>query len=113
MAKNVFADLGGSDTPPMNRILSQEFVAGLNKAGSLFSMLENKKINSTTLFSLLLETPLYQDFFVEITSSEDIRDAILSVLYLYPSIIKSKVTKTVVRKINAIQNNRARKTTLQ
>ena len=112
MALNIFADLGNPDTPQINRILSREFIDGLNKAGSLFSMVENKKLNATALFSLVLETPSYQSFFVEITSSENFKDAILSMLYLYPSIVKSKITKSVIRKINAKQYNRIRKTTV-
>ena len=112
MPKNVFAELGSADSSPINRILSQNFVEGLNKAGALFSMIENKKLNATALFSLLVETTKYQKFFVEITASENFRDAILSLLYLYPSIVKSKNTKTVIRKINAKQPNRIRKTAL-
>lgn len=113
MARNVFANLGSSDSLPINKILSQDFVDGLNKAGALFSMLENKKLNATALFGLLIESPNYQDFFVEITSSENFKDAILSLLYLYPSVVKSKFTKSIVRKINAKQLNRTRKTALQ
>jgi hypothetical protein len=112
MSKNVFAELGSPDSLPVNRILSQDFIEGLNKAGALFSMLENKKINATGLFGLLLETPCYQDFFVEITASEDFRDSILSLLYLYPSIVKSKITKATIRKLNAKNSNRIRKITL-
>jgi hypothetical protein len=112
MTRNIFADLGSSNSLPINKILSQDFLDGLNKAGSLFSMIENKKLNATALFGLLLETPSYQNFFVEITSSENFKDAILSLLYLYPSIVKSKFTKSIVRKINAKQLNRTRKTSL-
>lgn len=112
MSKNVFAELGSSTSLPVNKILSQDFVDGLNKAGSLFSMIENKKLNATGLFGLLLETPCYQDFFVEITASENFRDAILSMLYLYPSIVKSKITKTTIRKLNAKHSNRTRKAAL-
>jgi hypothetical protein len=109
MSKNVFAELGSSTSLPVDKILSQDFVDGLNKAGSLFSMIENKKLNPTALFGLILETPSYQDFFVELTSSENFKDAILSMLYLYPSIVKSKITKTTIRRINAKQLNRTRK----
>lgn len=113
MSKNVFAELGSSNSLPVDKILSQDFVDGLNKAGSFFSMVENKKLNPTALFGLILETPNYQDFFVELTSSENFKDAILSMLYLYPSIVKSKITKTTIRRINAKQLNRTRKAIVQ
>lgn len=112
MSKNIFAELGSSDSLPVNRILMQNFIEGLNKAGSLFSMIENKKLNATALFGLLVESPKYQDFFVEITDSDNFKDSILSLLYLYPSIVKSKITKTIIRRLNAKQPNRFRKTAL-
>lgn len=112
MAQNIFANLGNPDALPINKILSQDFIEGLNKAGAFFSMVENKKLNAVALFGLLLEDKSYQNFFVEITASENFRDAILSMLYLHPSIVKSKITKSVIRKINAKPTNRTRKTTV-
>ena len=98
---------------PVEQLHTKEFVEGILKAGSLFSMLENKKLNSTGLFTLILEKKEYQNLFVEITASENFREAILSMLYLYPSLVKSKLTKTVIKKINAQTNNRTRKITVQ
>jgi hypothetical protein len=106
-------DLEKSNATPLDNLHSKEYISGLLKAGSLISMIENKKINTTTLFLLLLETPCYQDFFTEITASENFKQAILSLLYLHPNLVKSKITKSVVRKINAKSNNRSRKTPLQ
>ena len=113
MAQNVFSDLNSSNATPLDQIHSREFIEGLLKAGSFISMVENKKVNTTALFSLLLEKTDYQDFFTEITSSENFKEAILSLLYLNPVLVKSKITKSVVRKLNAKSNHRARKTSLQ
>lgn len=104
-------DLEHSNASPYSRLHSKEFIEGLLKAGSLISMMENKKINTTVLFSLLLEKKEYQDFFTEITSSDSFKEAIMSLLYLNPSLVKSKITKSIVRKMNGKSKtaNRTRK----
>jgi len=106
-------DLDRSNSSPYDQLISREFIEGVLKAGALISMLENKKINTTMLFSLLLEKPDYQEFFAEVTSSNSFKEAVSSLLYLYPSLVKSKITKSVVRKINAKSANRTRKTLVQ
>jgi hypothetical protein len=97
------ADLDSSNVTPLEQIHIKEFVEGALKAGSFISMLENKKINTTTLFSLLLEKEQYQDFFTEITASKNFKSAILSLLYLHPSLVKSKITKSLIRKLKPKQ----------
>jgi len=100
MAQDTFMDLENSNAAPFNQIHSKEFIEGVLKAGSFISMVENKKINTTALFSLLLENSHYQEFFTEITSSNSFKEALMSLLYLNPSLVKSKITKSVVRKLN-------------
>lgn len=100
MFQNVILDLENSNATPFDQINSKEFVEGVLKCGSLISMLENKKINTTMLFSLIVENKDYQQFFVEITASESLREALLALLHLHPSLVKSKITKSVVRKIS-------------
>lgn len=112
MAPTIFSDIENSKASPVDQLLSREFIDGMLKAGSLISMIENKKLNAAALFALLLENKSYQDFFTDITSSDNFRDAILSMLYLTPSLVKSKVTKSIIRKINAKPNHRSRKTSL-
>jgi hypothetical protein len=115
MLESVFTELETSNATPLDHIHSKEFYEGLVKAGSFFSMIEGKKINTTTLFSLLLEKLEYQKFFTEITASENFKEAILSLLYLHPSLVKSKITKSLIRKLNgkSKSNNRFRKAPLQ
>lgn len=100
MLSDASIDLENSNVNPFDQIRSKEFVEGLMKAGSLISMLENKKINTTALFTLLLEKPEYQSFFTEITSSDNFKEALLSLLFLHPALVKSKITKSVIRKLN-------------
>lgn len=102
-----------STATPVEQLHSKEFVEGILKAGSLFSMLENKKLNATGLFTLMLEKKEYREIFVELTASENFKEAILSMLYLHPSLVKSKITKTAIKKLNAKPNNRSRATSLQ
>jgi hypothetical protein len=112
MLTNNFVELKNSNAAPFNELHSKEFVEGVLKAGSLISMLENKKINMTVFFSLLLENADYQKFFAEITSCNSFKEAIMSLLYLNPNLVKSKITKSILRKLNngKIKSiNRARK----
>lgn len=112
MTNDFFIENEKSNSDPLEHLYSKEFAAGLNKAGSLFSMLENKKINITTMFSLLVENKNYQDFFVEVTASENFKHSILSLLYSHPSLVKSKITKSIIRKLHATTNNRTRKVSI-
>ena len=110
---NLFGLLDSSSSCPSDQINLKEFNSSVLKAGYLISMLENKKINTTMLFSLLFEKPDYQKFFTEITSSDSFKQAISSLLYLYPSLVKSKITKSLARKMNGKAIIRARKALIQ
>lgn len=125
MPETELLSLDSSNITPLEQMHIKEFVEGALKAGSFISMAENKKINTTTLFSLLLEKETYQEFFTEITASKNFKHAILSLLYLHPSLVKSKITKSIIRKLkpkvyqptvattNAKPINRVRKTHIQ
>lgn len=113
MSLEMLLELNCSNASPLDHVQFKEFTAGLLKAGSFISMIEGKKINTTALFSLLLENQDYQNFFVEATASENFRQSILFMLYLHPSLVKSKITKSIVRKLNGKSNNRTRKAAVQ
>ena len=99
MIDNEFIELENSNITPIEQLHMKEFIEGALKAGSFISMVENKKINTTTLFSFLIEKEMYQEFFTEITASKNFKHAILSLLYLHPSLVKSKITKSVIRRM--------------
>ena len=113
MVSSIFSDSKIASASPTELINAKEFIVGLHKAGALISMLENKKINSTFLFVLLLESKDYREFFTEITSSVNFKDALLSLLFLYPTLVKSKFTKSALRQINGKSTNGTRKASLQ
>jgi hypothetical protein len=112
----ISSDAQSSCVAPYNEIQTKEFIEAVLKTGALISMLENKKINMTTLFCLLLERQDYQNFFTEITSSNSFKEAVMYMLYLNPSLVKSKITKSLIRKLNNGKTKpsyRSRKTSLQ
>ena len=100
MQSYVYDDLEKSNISPLDQICSKEYTEGVLKAGSVISLLENKKLNPINLFLCLLKSKQYQSFFTEITSSNSFKEAILSLLYLYPSIVKSKITKSAVKQLH-------------
>jgi hypothetical protein len=100
---------------PLTEIQTKEFIESVLKTGSLISMIENKKLNSTALFSLLLQNKVYQKIFVEITCCGNFAEAAKLLLFLNPSLLKSKITKATLKKINNGKSNlsyRSRKTSL-
>ena len=101
---------------PLTEIQLREFIDCVLKTGSLISMLENKKINSTALFSLLLQNKNYQKIFVEMTSCNSFAEAAKILLFLNPNLLKSKITKATLKKIDNGKTKpsyRSRKTSLQ
>jgi hypothetical protein len=109
--------LNVSNSTPLDQVYSKEFLEALDKAGSCISMLENKKINTATLFVLLIENKEYQDFFTKITSTDSFREAVFLLLLVYPNLVKSKITKSTLKKnllpANDKRRDSARKTVVQ
>lgn len=105
--------LNSENVTPREELCSKEFWSAVMKFGSFVSMVENKKINTTTLFSLLIENKTYQNVFVELTSCSNFREAIEMLLYLYPNLVKSKVTKSTIKRFLTNATNQSRKTSLQ
>lgn len=111
-----YLDLENSKASPVDRIYTHEFIEGILKLGSLISMLEGKKVNVTTLFLLILSNTNYQKMFVELTAANNLKEAIFSLLCLHPTLVKSKFTKSFIKKANISTNdspNSTRKASLQ
>ena len=106
------SDLIASHSTPSDYVCAKEFEEGVLKAGSFISILENKKLNPINLFLCLLESKQYQDMFVEITSTNNFREAVSLLLHLYPSLVKSKITKSAIKHAQKGQRNGVRKTTV-
>ena len=65
MQSYVYDDLEKSNISPLDQICSKEYTEGVLKAGSVISLLENKKLNPINLFLCLLKSKQYQSFFAE------------------------------------------------
>jgi hypothetical protein len=87
-----------SNSTPYDQLCLQEFIEGLMIAGSVISILENKKLTPVNFFLCLLESKQYQQIFTEITCSDTFRQALTSLFFVYPNLAKSRITKTALRK---------------
>jgi len=85
---------------PVETTAGKEFITGLLKVGAFLSIVSGKKINSSTLFTMILENSDIRYIFVSLTGASDEREALLGMLYMYPALLKSKnVKKTFQRSL--------------
>jgi len=87
-----------SRTDPLCQICTKEYILGVFKFGSFLSIIKNKKINPTVLFTSILESKDLREIFIYTTHSENVNEALLNLLQLYPSLLKSKNTKRLFKK---------------
>ena len=99
-----------SQTNPYHRLRSLEFLQCVLSFGSLLSMLYDKKINIAGMFILILENREIRNLFVEIVEVDSDYEALLGLLQLYPSLLKSKNAKRAFQK--SFKPNRTRKADL-
>jgi len=83
---------------PLCCVCTKEYIMGVFKFGSYLSILKNKKINPSALFATILENKDLREIFIYVTHSENINEALLGLLQLYPSLLKSKNTKRLFKK---------------
>ena len=101
-SKNITSIINNND--PVHNAISKEYIEGLLKIGSFLSILCGKKINSSTLFTMILENSDIRYIFVSLTGSTDEREALLGILYLYPALLNSKNVKKTFQK--SLKNDR-------
>lgn len=87
-----------SRNDPLCQICTKEYILGVFKFGSYLSILKNKKINPSGLFTAILENKDMREIFIKVTYSENMNEALLGLLQLYPSLLKSKNTKRLFKK---------------
>jgi hypothetical protein len=102
-SKNIASIVNNND--PVHNAVSKEFIEGMLKVGSFLSIICGKKINSSTLFTMILENSDIRYIFVSLTGSVDERSALLSILHLYPALLKSKNVKKTFQK--SLKNDRS------
>jgi hypothetical protein len=87
-----------SKNDPLAQICTKEYILGVFKFGSYLSILHDKRLNPSAIFVSVLENKELRDLFVKITHSENMMEALLGLLQLYPPLLKSKNTKRLFKK---------------
>jgi len=87
-----------SRSDPLSQICTKEYIEGVFRFGSFLSIIKNKKINPSGLFVTILENKNFREIFIKVTHSENMHEAMLGLLQLYPSLVKSKNTKRIFKK---------------
>jgi hypothetical protein len=83
---------------PLKQVCTKEYILGVMKFGSFLSIIHNKRLNPSAVFVTILENKDIRDMFIEITNSENMHEALLGLLQLYPPLLKSKNTKRLFKK---------------
>ena len=84
------------ETPLLN-IARDELEAELIKFGSFCSIIHNKKLNNVTIFSFIVKNKLYRKVFMELTDTDNEKEAILLFLKYNNSLCRSKVVKEILK----------------
>lgn len=87
-----------SRNSPFKQICTKEYILDVLKFGSYLSILHNKRLNPSAIFVCILENKETRQLFIDITYSENIKEALLGLLQLYPPLLKSKNTKRLFKK---------------
>lgn len=87
-----------SRNDPLKQICTKEYILGVLSFGSYLSVIHNKRLNPSTIFVLILENKDLRDLFIEVTHSDNTKEALLGLLQLYPPLLKSKNTKRLFKK---------------
>jgi len=87
-----------SRNDPLKQICTKEYILGVLKFGSYLSIIHNKRLNPSAFFVAVLENKELRELFIDVTNSENIHEALLGLLHLYPPLLKSKNTKRLFKK---------------
>ena len=78
---------------PLELICTKEYIKGVLLFGSYLSIVHNKKVNASGIFTAILQDLELREVFIFITGSQHTHEALLGLLQLYPNLLKSKNTK--------------------
>jgi hypothetical protein len=78
---------------PLELICTKEYIKGVLLFGSYLSIVHNKKVNASGIFTAVLQDLELREVFIFITGSQHTHEALLGLLQLYPNLLKSKNTK--------------------
>lgn len=87
-----------SRNDPLKQVCTKEYILGVFRFGAFLSIVHNKRLNPSAIFVTILENKEIRDLFIDVTNSENMHEALLGLLQLYPPLLKSKNTKRLFRK---------------
>lgn len=87
---------------PYNQISEHEFDIILNKIGTFLYLINNKNINPTNLFLIILSDVNMQQLSIQLMSTPTLMPILKGILVRYPNLVKSKMLKTKASKINKL-----------
>jgi len=82
---------------PLSNLARDEIEAELVKFGSFCSIIHNKKLNNVTIFSFIVKNKLYRKIFMELTDTDNEREAILLFLKYNSNLCRSKVVREILK----------------
>lgn len=83
---------------PLNRLNEKEFDDCLLKYGSLLSIINNKSLNPTNIFLLIVKEKEYERVFSEFSGIPDLFNIMKMIISRYPNLIKSKMVAETAKK---------------
>jgi hypothetical protein len=84
---------------PLYNIKEKEFDQDLLKFGALISILQNKKVNQTTILLLLLENETYIKCFKLLSDVDNTYTLLYNIIIRYPILCKSKIINSKIKEI--------------
>lgn len=82
---------------PLDSLSNEELETEILKFSSFCSILHNKKLNSVTIFTLIVTNPIYKKIFMRLVQIDSEREAILLFLKFNSNLCRSKVVKEVLK----------------
>ena len=82
---------------PLSQLARDELEVEFVKFGSFCSIINNKKLNNVTIFSLIVKNKLYRKIFMDLTDIDSEREAILLFLKYNPNLCRSKVVREILK----------------
>lgn len=82
---------------PLDSLSNEELETEILKFSSFCSILHNKKLNSVTVFTLIVTNSIYKKVFMRLVQIDNEKEAILLFLKFNPNLCRSKVVKEVLK----------------
>ncbi len=82
---------------PLDFLSGEEIECELIKFNSFCSIIHNKKLNSITVFSLIVKNSSYKKIFMKMLQIDNEKEALLLFLKYNPNLCRSKVVKEILK----------------